>query len=112
MALAVICLLICAAVMRLYFGYPLPQWLKTVRSFAMIPLFLLFVVLGWVFSTVFITATIGMADVCINTPDEAMLSILKRTEDEFRTNSVVYDFLEYYVRGCPVTAAPQDLDQR
>jgi TM2 domain-containing membrane protein YozV len=112
MALALVCVLIFMAVMRLYFGYPVQQWLKTTRSFVLIPIFLFLIVMGWVFSTVFIAASIGMADVCIDSPDKVMLAVLRRIRDDFRPNSVVYDFLQYYVRGCPVSSAPQDIDQR
>ena len=112
MALAVIALCICTAVMLLYFGRPLPRALRFLRSFVLIPLFLILVVMAWAFTTVFITASIGMADTCINSPDAAMLAILDRVEGEFQANSVIHDFLEYFVRGCPVETAPQDLDQR
>jgi hypothetical protein len=110
--LAVIALCICFAVMLLYFGYPLSPALRCLRSFVLIPCFLIFVVLGWAFSTAFIVSSLGIADTCINSPDAAMLTILNRLEDDFLENSVMHDFLEYFVSGCPVETAPQGLDQQ
>ncbi|KAL3919076.1 MAG: hypothetical protein SGILL_003939 [Bacillariaceae sp.] len=112
LALAVIALCICATVMLLYFGRPLPRAFRCLRSFFLIPLFLFLVVLGWAFTTVFIVGSVGAADACINSPDAAMLALLNRVEDSFQDDSVIHDFLEYFVRGCPVESAPQDLDQR
>ncbi|KAG7372457.1 hypothetical protein IV203_018600 [Nitzschia inconspicua] len=112
LTLASICVLICIAAMLLYFGHPLPLWLKRLRSFVMVPTFLVLVVLGWIFSSAFVVSSIGGADACINSPDAFMLSLLNRLEGEFSTNSVLHDFLKYYVRGCPVESAPKDLDQR
>lgn len=112
LTLAVVCGLISISVMLLYFGHPLPVWLKALRSYAMVPIFLLLVVLGWIFSSIFIISAIGFADACINSPDAVMMTILERLQGEFSTNSVLYDFFAYYISGCPVQMAPQDLEQR
>jgi hypothetical protein len=111
--LALLAIWICVSVLRLYFGRPVPG--KWVRSFVLVPVWLLLVVLGWIFTCVFVVSVIGMADACIDSPDAILLAILERNQDEFSgggSDSVIYDFLNYYLMGCPVETAPRDLDQR
>jgi hypothetical protein len=88
----------------------LPNGFKWIRSWVIVPLFLLLTVVGWLFSMIFIVASIGSADMCIDSPDGPVLSILSQLQDEFV--SVVYYFLVYYVQGCPAADAPVELDQR
>ncbi len=109
--LATICLGLFAAVMLLYFGHPLAARFKWVRSYLMIPTFLLLVVLGWVFSTSFVVLSIGASDVCIDGPESTVLTILDNVQANFQTD-VVYGFLVHYVRGCPAEEVPKDLEQR
>jgi hypothetical protein len=111
--LALMALWICVSVVRLYFGRPVPG--KWVRSFVLVPLWLLLIVLGWVFTCLFVVSVIGMADACIDSPDAILLAILERNQEKFTgggSDSVIYDFLHYYLQGCPVETAPQELDQR
>jgi hypothetical protein len=88
----------------------LPNGFKWIRSWLVVPLFLFLTVVGWIFSMIVIIASIGSADLCIDSPDGPVLSILSQLQDEFV--SVVYSYLVYYVQGCPAAEAPVELDQR
>ena len=88
----------------------LPAIFKSIRSWLFVPLFFLLTIVVWLFSMIFITMSIGTADMCINSPDGPVVSILRQLEDEFA--SVVYFFLVFYVKGCPVNELPLELEQR
>lgn len=111
LALATICLGLCLAVMLLYFGKPLADKFKWLRSYLMVPLFVLLVALGWIYSTSFVVLSVGATDACINSPDLTVATILDNLRGSFQSN-ILYEFLVYYVRGCPPDLVPDELNQR
>jgi hypothetical protein len=109
--LATICLGVLIAVMLLYFGHPLADKFKWVRSYVMVPTFLLLVVVGWIFCTSFIILSIGATDACIDSPDSIVETVLSNLQTDFQSETV-YKFLLHYIRGCPVDDTPKELEQR
>jgi hypothetical protein len=114
LGLGALCLFLLLAIVRLSTQPPkdeaLPPVVKFVRSWMVVPLFLLLTCIGWLFSMVFIVASTGTADFCFNSPDGPVLNILAQVGDNF--DSIVFDFLIFYVKGCPLAEAPVELDQR
>ena len=89
-------------------------------------MFILFVVISWVFSMVFIIGSIAAADLCFDSPDDRVAAMVLRYGDfqglrpmsnstepfDIRNvdgDSLILLFLLYYIEGCPVDSAPQDL---
>jgi hypothetical protein len=114
LGLGALCLFLFLVIVRLSTQPPkdeaLPPVVKFVRSWMVVPLFLLLTCVGWLFSMVFIVASTGTADFCYNSPDGPILNLLAQVGDDF--DSIAYAFLIFYVKGCPLTEAPVELDQR
>ena len=89
-------------------------------------MFILFVVISWVFSMVFIIGSTAAADLCVDSPDDRVAAMVIRYGDfqgvrpmsnstgtfDIRNvdgDSLILLFLLYYIEGCPVDSAPQDL---
>jgi hypothetical protein len=108
--LAVMCLYLLAVVVRLLWftqtemssetASILPLPVKGIRSWLVLPLLILLTMLSWLFSMVFVAGSIGTSDMCVNSPDGPMLTILDNIQESL-DSSLVPLFLAYYVRGCP-----------
>ena len=110
LGLAATCMFILVELVVLTQHGDLPKGLRWTRSWIMVPLFMLLLIVGWLFSMVFITGSIGTADMCFDSPAGPVTSILTKLQENFQ--SVVYWFLLYYVQGCPATSVPVEMDQR
>lgn len=86
----------------------LPKSFAFTRSYLMIPLVFLLVVINWILSMSFIFIGIGSSDLCYNTPDQPMLNFLEKHKEKF--DSLVYSLARYYISGCPKEQAPQGLE--
>ena len=88
-------------------------------------MFILFVVISWVFSMVFIIGSTAAADLCVDSPDDRVAAMLIKYGDfqgieptinstgtfDIRNvdgDSLILLFLLYYIQGCPVDSSPQD----
>jgi len=65
------------------------------------PLFIFFLVVSWIFSTLFLVVQLGGADFCMS-PDKYVAQFLKNNRDMF--DGLVLGFVIYYVSGCTITA--------
>jgi hypothetical protein len=70
---------------------------RCLQHFIIFPIFVLLVVLSWVFSMVFVIGSIGLADLCVDSPDDRMVILLKRFQDSF--SPLVYGFIIFYILG-------------
>lgn len=111
LALAVLTLLVMLAVL-LSCIYPRQSFpiFSCFRTWLVLPLFILFVVLGWVFSMIFVISSMATSDFCINSPDDSVLSILGGIQTQ--NPSPAYYFLVYYIKGCPKELLPEELKQK
>ena len=72
------------------------------------PLFIFFLILSWLFATLFLVASLAGADFCFS-PDEYVQTILTQNEDTF--DGIIFGFITYYVSGCKVEPlGVQDLE--
>jgi len=117
--LAIMCLLIlCGLVCP-----DMPRVLCCLQSKLMVPTFVVLVFFAYVFSLLFVTASVVTADVCIyhnakDNIDERILSVLTKSQDVKEllggqeTQNLVKDFIGFYIHQCPVELLPQEiLDQ-
>lgn len=58
------------------------------------PLFIFFLVLSWIFATVFLVASLAGADFCFS-PDKYVEDVLNSMEDQF--DGIIFGFIVYYV---------------
>jgi hypothetical protein len=82
-------------------------WQRTTscfRGWFIVPLFVFLLIVGWVFSMVFVMGYTATSDFCYNSPDENVQAVLEQYKDKFSSNSIVYPTLMYYVSGCPQTS--------
>eukprot|EP00529_Nitzschia_sp_RCC80_P009383 CAMPEP_0113462176 /NCGR_PEP_ID=MMETSP0014_2-20120614/11941_1 /TAXON_ID=2857 /ORGANISM="Nitzschia sp." /LENGTH=775 /DNA_ID=CAMNT_0000353999 /DNA_START=165 /DNA_END=2492 /DNA_ORIENTATION=+ /assembly_acc=CAM_ASM_000159 len=116
LALATICLSLLVAVLMLYFGRPLPRCFKFVRSWLFLPSLLLLTTIGWIFTAIFIAMSLANLDMCINTPDKVVSTILRSLEMNGNlVGNILPDFLAFFVNGCSSSAGtslPRELDQK
>jgi hypothetical protein len=80
---------------------------RFLRSWVLIPLFGFLVICSWIFSMVFIVGSTMAADTCVDSPDERVQALLEIHGDSIDT--VVKQFLLYYIQGCPADQVPSDL---
>jgi len=71
--------------------------LKCVRKCFTLPLFVVFMLLAWIISGVFLSAAVASSDFCVD-PDYNALRVLQEEKDHL--SPVVYDALGYYIKGC------------
>jgi len=69
------------------------------------PLFVFFLVLCWIFATLFLIFSLAGADFCI-TPDLNVQGLLNRNSDQF--DGLIFGFVIFYVSGCAVQPAGAD----
>ena len=96
MAFSIVC-----AVMCLFFVYaairPPSKFWRYFQNIFMVPLFVLMVVLSWVFAIVFVIGSVGLADMCIDSPDENFQALMKKIQDEF--DPLIFKAIIFYVSG-------------
>jgi hypothetical protein len=82
---------------------------RLLRSYFLVPAFLFVTFMSWVFSMIFVLGSVTASDMCVESPDPRMTSLLKQFEHRF--NTVVYEFATYYVAGCPSASVPLDFEK-
>jgi hypothetical protein len=82
--------------------------LVCLKSWLLLPTFVLFVVLSLVFSTVFVVLSTTTSDVCVDGPDGTILAYLRENEDNL--DGIIFKFVEFYVSRCPPEAFSQEFD--
>jgi hypothetical protein len=82
-------------------------FIRFLRSWVLIPFFGFLVLCSWVFSMTFIVGWTMTADSCVDSPDERVQALLEEHGDSIDT--VVKQFLLYYIQGCPADQVPSDL---
>jgi hypothetical protein len=87
-------------------GPPRKIW-RILKSWGLLPMFLLFVVLCWIFSMAFTMGSITMADMCYQNPDSRILAFVDSTEED----TLVYNFAKYYIDRCAPDRAPFLFDE-
>jgi hypothetical protein len=78
-----------------------------IRHWFVLPLFVFTVLICFIFSMVFVIGSIGMADMCVDSPDDRLVKLLNANEDLFAT--AIYKFALYYVGGCKEVDVPVDI---
>lgn len=73
------------------------------------PVFVFFLVLSWIFATLFLVFSLAGSDFCFK-PDQMVTTLLNNNKDMF--NSMVFSFAIYYVSGCEVVPSGMDNIQR
>jgi hypothetical protein len=81
--------------------------LALLRHWLLVPTFVFFVVMSWIFSMVFVIGSITSADFCVDSPDDRVATLLVK-EGNFK-GSWVLELLLYYITGCSVDIVPMDL---
>ena len=111
MALAILTLYVMIGVI-LSWRYPNRSFrvFSCCRSWLVFPLFIVFVILGWVFSMGFVISSLATSDFCINSPDDSVLAILEEIQAQHPTTA--YYFFVYYIKGCPEELIPKEVQQR
>jgi len=61
------------------------------------PIFVFFLLLAWIFATLFLVLSLAGSDFCMK-PDVFAASFLVQNQDKFQ--SIIFEFLLYYVSGC------------
>lgn len=114
--LAGLCLLILCGLV-----FPdMPKVIQCLQSKLMIPIFVVLVFFAYLFSLLFVTASIVTADVCVytnaaNNIDERIMSVLTRSSavEELLggqdTQSLVTEFIGFYIHQCPVELLPNEI---
>ena len=114
--LAMLCILILSGLLC----PEVPKVLQCIRSRFMIPIFVVLVVFAYLFSLVFVTASIATADVCVyhnetDNIDERLTALLtqSKTIEEFlggkETQNLVVEFISFYIHQCPVEKLPSEI---
>jgi hypothetical protein len=96
LALAVLCFLMMITVVLAWKDY-LFRGVRCFRMTVIVPLFIFLVIVSWVFAVVFVIGSMAVADTCIDSPDERVLSVVDKYRDEL--DSIITDFLIYYISG-------------
>jgi hypothetical protein len=92
LALAVLC--VCVIIGAVF---QLSRITKCLQHVILVPVFVLLVILSWVFSIAFVIGSIGLADMCIDSPDDRVMILLEKFRSEF--SSIIFDFIVFYING-------------
>lgn len=107
---AVVTILIMTEVVLAWRRKPGGGWFQCIirccRRGFLLPIFALCVFLGMLFAIIFIWGSVTSADLCYDSPDPQMTTILNETEDFL--GSTIYQFALYYIGGCPANGHPAD----
>jgi TRAP-type C4-dicarboxylate transport system permease small subunit len=83
------------------------------RSFYcwIIPFFIMFVIMSFITSIVFLVGSTTLADICMDNPDEKIIQFLQSSKQQQRDkfSSLNYDMAIYYVNQCPIEEIPIEL---
>eukprot|EP00934_Nitzschia_sp_Nitz4_P008585 Nitzschia sp. Nitz4//scaffold211_size37880//865//2887//NITZ4_007697-RA/size37880-augustus-gene-0.57-mRNA-1//-1//CDS//3329541952//8575//frame0 len=90
MALSLACIAFIFVVIR-----PLTKANAGYFNCLLMPTFVLMVMISWVFSMAFVIGSIGLADLCYDSPDERFMQIVTKLQNEF--SPLVYHMIIFYV---------------
>uniref|UniRef100_A0A7S3KZH1 Uncharacterized protein n=1 Tax=Amphora coffeiformis TaxID=265554 RepID=A0A7S3KZH1_9STRA len=86
------------------------KWIfRILKTWVLLPLFILVVILSWILSMVFAIGSITTSDLCYESPDPRLLAFVE-TQDNWKT-TLVYDFITYYLNSCPADKEPFALEE-
>jgi len=80
--------------------------LRSSTNTIILPLFIIFLLLSWLFASLTLIAAIAGADFCIM-PDAHVMSVVDSFKEDMGTE--MYDYIAYYISGCDGNAPLQDL---
>ena len=80
------------------------------KSWGIVPLFILFVILALVFSTLFAIVSVTTSDLCVDSPDSTILVFVDSNSDSLE--DLIHRFTVYYVDRCAPERRPHDLDDQ
>lgn len=94
-SIVLICIILAmiASVILVWRGYG-NCFTRCIRNAFIWPLFVFFLVMSWIFATLFLVLSLGGADFCIS-PDEHVQTVLSQREDQFE--GIIFSFIVYYV---------------
>jgi hypothetical protein len=92
LTLAIICLFFVFAAVR-----PVSKWNRRIQNCFLVPIFGLMVVLSWVFYMVFVIGSVGLADLCYDSPDENFQAILQTSSGSF--SPLIFNAIVFYTSG-------------
>ncbi|KAL7531419.1 hypothetical protein ACHAXR_004030 [Thalassiosira sp. AJA248-18] len=72
---------------------------KCIQYTVIWPLFIFFLVLSWIFATLFLVVSMGGADFCFS-PDQHVQALLNKNSGDF--DGLIFGFIIYYVSGCTI----------
>uniref|UniRef100_A0A7R9VNU5 Uncharacterized protein n=1 Tax=Pseudictyota dubia TaxID=2749911 RepID=A0A7R9VNU5_9STRA len=79
-------------------------FVRCMRNCIILPIFIIFMLLAWLFATLFLFAAVGGSDFCVS-PNEntvAALELVQRSQvdAEDQAGNFIFELLKYYVSGC------------
>jgi hypothetical protein len=75
--------------------FRLPRILNSLQSRLLFPTFVFLVVISFVFAIGFIFGSIGIADACVDSPDDKILAVLHHYLDQI--SPIIYEFVLLYL---------------
>lgn len=105
--LALLCLFIMSSLV-----FRMPKMLVCLKGRIMMPIFVILVIFSYIFSLLFVTASMATADVCIYEDDRSnldirVLTLLGRFQETL--SPIVVEFARFYIRQCPPQLLPKEL---
>lgn len=104
----VVGILAACIVVDVVFGKQLPQSLKCVQRRCLFPLFMTCVVLSFIFAMVFLITSMALSDLCIDGPNQRVLSLAGHYTGDGLATEYVTQFLKHWFSQCnaePVSIA-------
>lgn len=80
---------------------------KFITNAILWPVFSFFLVLAWIFATLFLVTSLAGSDFCVK-PDVVVEGILRKHQDKF--SSAIFQFIIYYISGCKVKPANSEVE--
>jgi hypothetical protein len=74
-----------------------PKFFIWLRSYCLIPLFVVVVVCGWIFASTFVLASLTTSDFCYNGPTEKVMALLQRQEGSSSVSPTLADLIRHFV---------------
>jgi len=103
--ISVVIICIVAAMLAAVF-FAIKGWENTftriIKGALLWPFFIFFLLLSWIFATLFLVFSLAGADFCVD-PDGYVQVLLEQSEDMFE--GLIFGFIVYYVSGCQVEPA-------
>lgn len=92
--------------------FRMPKMMVCLQSRILMPIFVVVVIFAFVFSLLFVTASMTTADVCIykdycNNIDMRVLTLLGRFQEAL--SPIVVEFARFYIQQCPPQLLPKEL---